>query len=333
MEDGTQSALVHEFSLSYGATMLGNKGYAEVTYVGRTTSAMVEDFQRLSDGSTLVVVNGIPAGRFTNTVYDNTDLTHRAYQSMVFQGRYRIKSNWDFAGHYTLQLENSGNYEGEGSNLPGNTSFIGNYPEAFNATRNYPDGRLQDFQRSRLRLWSIYNWNMGRAGTASISGLWRVESARVFSLAARNQAITARQRQILQSAGYVDLPSSTSNGGNMVFFDERGSEEFAGYGAFDTSINYDIPVFRTLRPYLKFDVYNLFDNKKLIAWNTTVTQNFSSVDNLGLGTTYNRGATFGTATGNTVTNLYSTGIQTYPLAFTGGTQGGRTMRFAVGLRF
>ena len=43
--------------------------------------------------------------------------------------------------------------------------------------------------------------------------------------------------------------------------------------------------------------------------------------------------TFGTATGNTVTNLYSTAINTYPLAFAGGTAGGRTFRFAVGFRF
>ena len=60
----------------------------------------------------------------------------------------------------------------------------------------------------------------------------------------------------------------------MVFFNgERGSETFPGYGLFDTSINYNIPVFRTLRPWVKFDVYNLFNNQKLIGWNTAVTQN------------------------------------------------------------
>jgi hypothetical protein len=47
-----------------------------------------------------------------------------------------------------VQLKNDGNYQGEGSSTPGSTVFsnspsiIGNYPEAFNATRNYPGSRL-----------------------------------------------------------------------------------------------------------------------------------------------------------------------------------------------
>ena len=93
----------------------------------------------------------------------------------------------------------------------------------------------------------------------------------------------------------------------MVFFNgERGSETFPGYGLFDTSINYNIPVFSTLRPWVKFDVYNLFNNQKLIGWNTAVTQTAASAkDGLGLATGYTPGATFGTATGNVVTNLYT----------------------------
>jgi hypothetical protein len=174
---------------------------------------------------------------------------------------------------------------------------------------------------------------MSRYGVVSLSGLWRAESGRAYSLAARNQSLTPQQRAIISAAGYPDEPSSTQNGGNMVFFDARGSESFAGYGVLDLSINYDVPIVRTLRPWVKLDIYNLFDNLKLIAWNTTVSQNTSTVDALGLGTTYTPGATFGTATGNTVTNLYSTTINTYPLAFAGATPGGRTVRVAVGLRF
>ena len=254
------------------------------------------------------------------------------YQGLVFQSRYRIRDNFSVNGHYTLQLENDGNYEGEGTNAPGNKSFIGDYPEAFSAERNFPDGRLQDFQRSRLRLWSIYNWNLGAAGDVSVSGLLRVDSGRVFSLAARNQPLTSTQIALISAAGYPDRPSTS---GNMVFFNgERGSETFPGYGLFDTSINYNIPVFSTLRPWVKFDVYNLFNNQKLIGWNTAVTQTAASAkDGLGLATGYTPGPTFGTATGNVVTNLYSTTINAYPVSFGGAPAGGRTFRVAVGFRF
>ena len=98
-------------------------------------------------------------------------------------------------GHYTLQLKNDGNYEGEQTNQPAYVSIIGDYPEAFSAARNYPAGRLQDFQRSRLRTWTVYTFNMRQAGNLSLSGLWRVDSGRVYSLVARNQAITAQQRR------------------------------------------------------------------------------------------------------------------------------------------
>ena len=102
----------------------------------------------------------------------------------------------------------------------------------------------------------------------SVSGLVRVDSGLAYSLAQRNVAPTATQRNILTAAGYPD-----SLGTAIVFFAERGSETFAGYGMLDTSVHYNVPVFKDLRPWIKFDVYNLFNNQKLIAWSTTVSQN------------------------------------------------------------
>src|SRR5204863_6522532 len=135
---------------------------------------------------------------------------------------------------------------------------------------------------------------MGRAGDASVSGLWRVDSARVYSLAARNQGLTATQGAILEAAGYPDAPGPVA-----LFFGERGSQEFAGYGVLDMSFNYNVPVFRTLRTFVKVDVYNVFNNQKLIAWNTTIAQDPASPkDNLGYATGYVKSPTFGTATGN-----------------------------------
>ncbi len=107
------------------------------------------------------------------------------------------------------------------------------------------------------------------------------------------------------------------------------------------SVNYSIPTLRKLRPYVKFDVYNLFDNEKLIAYSTTVSQNKAAgVDNLGLATSYTPASSFGTGTGNTVTNVNLNNNNTYPLAFNGagvagsGTAvGGRTLRMSVGFRF
>jgi hypothetical protein len=331
MAPGLSSPLTNEFTMSYGANLAKGKGYAEAAYVYRNTGNLIEDFQTIEGGFTHVVAFGVDAGQVTNINYDNTDDLFRHYQGLVFQSRYRLTNRWSVNGHYTIQLENDGNYEGEGSGRPGRLSFFGNYPEAFNATRNFPEGHLQDFQRHHLRLWSTYLFPMGGAGDLSVSGLLRAESGLAYSLAARDQSFTATQRSLISGAGYPDSPSTT---GNMVFFADRGSESFDGYSLLDMSFNYNVPVFRSLRPWVKFDIYNLFDNNHLIAWNTTISRNNAGpLDNLGLATTYNQGATFGTGTGNTVTNLNNTGIPAYPLAFTGATRGGRTFRLSFGVRF
>jgi hypothetical protein len=92
---------------------------------------------------------------------------------------------------------------------------------------------------------------------------------------------------------------------------------------FDASLSYDIPVVRHLRPWVKCDVFNLFDNVKLIAWNTTVLPDRSGPkDSLGLPTTYNPSALFGKPDSNA----------DFPAALAG-VSGGRTFRLAFGVRF
>jgi len=327
-DEDLRTPVTHEFTTSYGATLGGDRGYAEASYVFRRTTNMIESFTTIPDGTTRVTLSGLDLGLVSNVVYRNTDEAKREYQALVFQSRYRLTDAWNVNGHYTIQLRNHGNYEGEGSNTPGSTSWIGDYPEAISEARHFPEGRLSNFQRHRMRIWSIYNLNMGRLGDVSVSGLWRVDSGGAYSLAARNQPATATQRALAAAAGYPDFPGPAN-----VFFAERGSETFKGYGLLDTSINYDVPVFRSLRPWLKFDVYNLLNNQKLVAWNTTVSQDPNSPrDALGLATGFTRAATFGTATGNTVTNLNSTSIPAFP-QWAGGFNGGRTFRFAAGIRF
>lgn len=328
VDDGLKTPVTHEFSTSFGRTLGTDKGFAEISYVFRKTTSMIEDFTTRADGTTNVTLEGLNLGTVSNVVYRNSDLARRQYQALILQTRYRPFRSIDVGGHYTIQLKNHGNYEGEGSNLPGDTSWIGNYPEAISEARHYPYGRLQNFQQHRMRLWTIYNQNLGAFGRMSVSGLWRVDSGLAYSLIARNVAPNATQRALATAAGYPEFP-----GPAHIYFGERGSETFKGSGLFDTSINYEVPVFRSLRPWLKFDVFNLFDNLKVVAWNTTINPDPTSPrDSLGIPTGFVRAAAFNTATGNTVTNGDITNIPVYP-QWVGGNNGGRTFRFAFGIRF
>ena len=240
-------------------------------------------------------------------------------RAWCFQSRYQLTNRWTLNGHYTLQLKNEGNYAGEGVNTPGSTSRIGDFPEAYEpqAQRFFPDGRLSSFQRHRMRAWTIYNFGPGTRGRSLVSGLWRVDSGGVYSLSAASQPLTATQRTILRNAGYPDAPGSST-----LYFGARGSEEFPGYGLLDANISYNIPVGGTVRPWVKFDIYNLLNNQKLIEFNTTIRPDPASpLDPLGYRTGFIRGNAFGTGTAQ----------DHYPVPF-GGQTGGRTFRVAVGLR-
>jgi hypothetical protein len=317
-EDGLSSPTSKEFSASYGVDLFNGRGYLESTYVHRDIGTIVEDFIDIDNGTTSVVVNGSDFGTFTNIIYRNTDDAWRQYDGLLFQGRYNINSRWTLNGHYTLQLTNDGNYEGEGANTPGATGRIGDYPEIFTATRHYPEGHVDDYQRHKTRLWTIYNLGLGGLGDAALSAMWRIDGGTTYSLTAGGQPITTAQRDKLLAAGYPDEPSSQT-----VYFSERGANSFKGFQVWDVAATYNIPIFRSLRPYVNLAIYNALNNQKLIRWNTTVSQDTTTpVDENGLRTGYRQGASFGKATANT----------NFPVPFQGQT-GGRTWRFAAGFRF
>src|SRR5581483_9361648 len=264
MDPNTKSPLVHEIQTSYGANIHNGIGYAEAAFVWRKTTSMIEDIIDRTTGTTHVVLNGIDAGIVTNQLYENSDIPERMYSALAFTGRYNATRRLVMNGEWTVELKNEGNYTGEGTNTPGSTSRIGDYPEAYapEANRFYPTGNLPSFERNRVRAWAIYTQPMERFGTLSFSGLLRVESAQTYSLAQTNVALTTIQRNILAAAGYPDAP-----GRSTLYFDNRGSQFFAGYGAVDLDISYDIPIVGSVKPWVKFDVYNLFNNDKLIQWN------------------------------------------------------------------
>jgi carboxypeptidase family protein len=316
--DDLRAPLSKEFTASYGVSFFTGRGFAEGSYIHRDTDHLLEDYIRRSDGETTVIKEGVNLGTFSNIVWDSSAEAFRNYDALVFTGRYNVRSNWSAHANYTLQLNNNGNYNGENTNQPGVPSIIGDYPEAFSAERNYPEGRLPfGYQRHKARLWTIYNTSMGRYGDTTLSLLMRVDNNGVYSHTA-SVPLTSIQLARLEAAGYPDAPAAQT-----VYFGERGSQEFPTYAVFDFAAGYNIPVFRSLRPWIKMDLYNVFNSQKVVEWNTTVrADNASTKDALGLPTDFIRGASYGQATA----------AGHYPIPFNGLT-GGRTVRLAFGVRF
>jgi hypothetical protein len=319
LADDLSSPVTREFAASIGRDLWG-RGHAKLTYTFRNYSNFIEDF--INDptpaGRTTVIEDGVNFGTFDNSVFDNSDLPEREYQALLIQSNYRLRDNLQLEGHWTIQLKNDGNFEGEATNQPGISSEVGDYPEILVPERNFPTGRLNDFQRHKVRLWAIYTQALGAAGALDIAPILRMGSGRAYSLFATDVPLS--DIQLARNPGYARLPGG---GTQTLFFGERGSETFDGYALLDLALTYRIPVFRTLSPWVKLEVLNVTNNQKVFEWNTTVTPDPTSpLDQHGLPTGLVRGSNFGRATSNAH----------YPVWRPGFT-GGRTFLIASGVRF
>ena len=319
--DGLHSPTVREFTTSVGRE-LGTRGYARATYQFRRWYDFVEDTINLANGIVNVNRNGANIGNLSRVVIGNTNGVDREYQALVVQSGYRFPRFVNIGAHYTVQLKNEGNSNVEAANNPGISSVFGDYPEILGPAldRYLPEGRLADYQKHKVRVYGTYSQKMGRFGTVDVSPIWRIDSGQVFSYTAANVPLSAIE--LARNPGY---PTNNINPGTSqtLFFGQRGAGDFLGFGLLDLAASYSIPVFKVVKPWVKVEFYNVLNNDKLIAWDTTVTADPNSPkDANGLATGYIQGANFGKATRD------SHFPQPIP-----GVNGGRLFRMAFGVRF
>jgi hypothetical protein len=293
-DDNIKSPVTKEWTLAAG-TEFGKSGYLKAIYTHRRITDFVTQFVNQETGSTDVVKDGIDFGTFSNIVWGNTDSPRRVYDGLQFQFGYRVTDRWNVQGHYTLQLNNDGDYEGEATNQPGAPSpFSGFYPELFNTARTYPDGPLAGFQQHRVRAWTTYDLSLGRAGTVNLGALYRYDSGTAYSIRSTGVGLTAAQQAL--GAAYATLPTSQT----VYYSQGRGTERFEGESLLDLSLNYGIPVHKTIKPWVKLEVRNVFDSTPLISYNISTRPDPASPrDNLGLPTGFIKGSSFGKGTATT----------------------------------
>ena len=193
--------------------------------------------------------------------------------------------------NYTRELKNHGNIEGEAANQPGNASTAGDYPEIYVADRNFPYGRLAGYQRDKIRFFNTYTFGLGKFGNLDFGLLFRYDSPLTFNIAALAVPLSAEQKARTPAA-YTRPPTSQT-----LFFGDRGAGEFQRVKAIDLALNYGIPVWKTVEPWIKLEVRNVTNEQALQQFDTTVLANNNGPkDANGLPTTYTLGPSYGTAT-------------------------------------
>ena len=219
------SPVTDEFTAGAGGAF-AKRSYAKAIYVQRHDSNFVEDFAGLAEGIVPIVVNGATVTTTDVILYKNSDLPKRDYKALEFLGQQTLLKNLTVNGQWTVQLANNGNFEGESPNPTG--SPLGDYPEVTVMARSAPEGRLDDFQRHKVRMWAQYDMGLGRFGSLDLTPLVRYNSGKTYSLMVASQPLSAIQAA--RNPGYANTVTQT------LFFAPRGSGSFKGYGLLDLAM-------------------------------------------------------------------------------------------------
>jgi hypothetical protein len=246
-------------------------------------------------------VDGNDFGFFDNTVFRNTDDRVRRYQALALQSRYSLTRNLNVDLSYTYMIQFEGNYEGEAANQPASTPGINSFPEILDPNRTAPVGNLSGYQKHKLRLLTSYRLPT-RVGDFGLGMIYRFDSGTPYSFVEPSYPITAIQAS--HDPGYAHPPTSQD-----LFFGERGAQTFPSQSRFDLALNYDIPIFKLLEPWLKVSVFNVFNTRYRTGFDTSIVPCNGStsskaagctsapLDANGLPTTFVKSSSFGTARG------------------------------------
>jgi hypothetical protein len=306
---GVSAPITTEYTLSLGGRITP-KLNAAATFVYRNTKNFLEDFinNPTASGKTEIVYEGVDYGAFDNRYFANSDVPRRRYEALLFQAGYTGIQDLFLQANYTYMLKSEGTYEGDGSCTPACfASPYGNYPEVLPLNRVDPYGNLSGYQKHKLRLLGTYAIR-SKIGTFTPGLIYSYDSGQPYNI---TSTLPLSAIEIARDPGYASLPAT-----QVIYYGDRGNSFFPSQQRWDLSFSWEAPITKTVAPYVRFAITNLFNTAYLVSYDTSVTANTNGpLDSNGLPTTYTKAKTFGTATSSA------------------NYQPARTLTIAAGIRF
>ena len=305
--DGLVSPSATEYSVGVGVA-LGSKGWARADYLYRRYENFYDDRLDLTTGQ----VEG-PFGPLDVQLLENSPTLDRRYEAVQTRIDYRFSPRV-FAGASYTWSRLTGNVIGENSDVSAAPDHVGEYPEYQRSWSN-PTGYLPGDQRNRARVWlgATLPVSFGEVGGSVLesyaSGL---PYEAVGTVSFQNPDGVA----YLANPGYASPPDS-----GTYYFSGRGAFRTPSISSTDLAITVTAHVFETVDLFVQPQVLNLFNQKGVVAVDTTVLT-ASDTDLLKPFNPFTEKPVRG------VNYAYADSFGT-PLAY----QPPRTFRFSVGLRF
>lgn len=255
--DGIVAPNSVEYSVGV-ARRLGVKGAMRVDYVYRDYRDFYGDFRNTSTGKVTDSTNRT----YDLVIVNNTGTVDRNYHGISSQVSYRLRSDLQLGGNYTLSWD-KGNFTGENTGSGPIRATVDDFPEYRQESWNYPMGYNPSDQRHKLRLWSSYKVPMpATLGTLDVGLVQRYDSGIASSADG-----SIDPRAYVTNPGYITPPSSVT-----YYFGGRGDIRLPNLWRTDLSFTWErrLPFGGRSRVFVRGVINNLLNNQRLDGWDGTI---------------------------------------------------------------
>jgi hypothetical protein len=251
-----------EYSAGAGLA-LGARGFFRADFLHRDYRDLYSNRIDLSTGQSPPAFGSV----HDLALVGNSDKPERRYTAIQTQFSFRVAKSLQAAGSYTWSRL-TGNFRGEGANLSALPApFVEEYPEYREETWAFPTGYLSGRgqtqpvvdQRHRARVSLAYRFPT-RWGDLAAAVLESYDSGLPYEAVG-----FLDPRAYVENPGYAEPPSMVP-----YFFTKPGSFRTDDITRTDLAVTCAIRLFRKAELFVRPEVLNLFNEKGVVAVNSTV---------------------------------------------------------------
>ncbi len=250
-----------EYSAGAGVA-LGSRGFLRADFLHRDYHDLYSNRIDLSTGQSQPAFGSV----HDLALVVNSEKPERRYTAFQTQFSWRLATSLQAAGSYTWSRL-TGNIRGEGANLSAFPAAVEEYPEYKEESWSFPTGYLSGReqpqpaadQRHRARIWLVYHLP-ARWGYLAAAVLESYDSGLPYEAVG-----FIDPRDYVENPGYVEPPDRVS-----YFFTKPGSFRTDDITRTDLALTCAIRIFRNVELFVRPEVLNVFNEKGVVAVNTTV---------------------------------------------------------------
>jgi len=251
-----KSPYAREYTFGVNGTV--GSGSYRMDFVRRDFHDFYNTVLNISTGQTSDPVGN----KFDVGIVGNTNGLTRNYTALQTQFQYRLFNNHLNVGGAWTWSHTLGNFDGEFANTGPVTAGFQAYPEYIDPKWNIPSGDLVTDQRHRVRVFAIYDLPFipQRIGVITFGVNHAYDTGAPYGAVG-----TVRSRTFVTNPGYQTPPSSVT-----YYYTARDAFRTDNISRTDVSLNFSTNIAGLVEIFIQPQVLNLFNNKGVIAVDTTV---------------------------------------------------------------